>query len=122
MSASKKLVIYISGPYRADCPFDVHRNILAAAELAVSMWRSDMVAICPHLNTAFFDFYAPAITHEEFIEGDLELVRRSDALVTVGNWRDSAGARTEIALAKSRGIPVFHSKEELFTWHLTAVR
>jgi hypothetical protein len=85
-------VIYIAGPYRAATPWGILRNIRAAQEVALQVWKLGAVALCPHANTALFDGEAP---DDLWLDGDLELLRRSDAIVMVHGWHRSTGACAE---------------------------
>lgn len=46
------------------------------------------------------------LTYEEYMELDLEMVRRSQMVVTLPGWENSKGSNTEVDLARSLGIPV----------------
>jgi hypothetical protein len=106
-------VVYVAGPYRGACESEVFSNIVAARAVAAEVWRLKAVAICPHCNTAFMGGVVP---DKRFLEGDLELLRRSDAVITVEGWERSVGARNEIAEAKEIDLPVFHQIEHLANW------
>ena len=101
-------VAYIAGPYRASTPFQIQRNIREAAEIALKYWKLGYAVICPHTNTALFDGEAP---DNVWLEGDLELIRRSDVIVMTPRWRDSSGARAEYESAVSLGIDVYFEGE-----------
>jgi len=98
-------VVYIAGPYRATTPRRVLANIWAAQEAALLVWRAGAVAICPHSNCYLFDDEAPT---ELWLEGDLELLRRSDAMLLVTGWEQSQGATREHELAVELGLPIFY--------------
>jgi len=66
-------VLYICGPYRGRRLV----NIVRARSAALFVWRCGGVALCPHLNTAFFDGKMP---DQVWLDGDLELLSRSDAI------------------------------------------
>jgi hypothetical protein len=102
---SKKLV-YIAGPFRAASQWRQEQNIRRAEEVALEVWRAGGVAICPHLNTRFFGGELP---DQAWLDGDLEILRRCDALVTVDGWKSSEGAVAEVNFAETSGIPVFYS-------------
>ncbi len=51
--------------------------------------------------------HAAGIPYETWIQGDLELLRRSDAICMVGTWTESSGALREYRLARSLGMPVY---------------
>ena len=103
-------VVYLAAPYRAPTEFGVHQNIQAAERVALEVWRLGAVCICPHKNTGYFGGALPDAT---WLEGDKELIRRSDAVLVMGEWRSSQGARDEAYYAQSIGKPIFHSIEKL---------
>jgi hypothetical protein len=98
-------VVYIAGPYRALTPRRVLANIWVAQEAALTVWKLGAVAICPHSNCYLFDDEAPS---EVWLDGDLELLRRSDAMLLCGEWQGSAGAQREHQLAVELGLPIFY--------------
>lgn len=99
-------VIYIAGPFRAPDAWGIEQNIRRAEELALQVWRYGAAAICPHANTRYFQ---GAAGDQLFLEGDLEILRRCDAVLCTPLWESSEGAKAEVALAKSLGIPVYFS-------------
>lgn len=99
-------VVYVSGPYRdARGSFYVHQNIERARNMAAALWAEGFVPICPHANSAHMD---GAVSDATFLEGDLELVRRSDAIVLLDGWEDSEGAKAEAFLAGQLGKVVYY--------------
>lgn len=98
-------VVYIAGPYRAPTPRKILANIWAAQEAALAVWRAGAVAICPHSNCYLFDSEAP---DDVWMDGDLELLRRSDAILLVTGWEASVGATREQQLAVELGLPIFY--------------
>jgi hypothetical protein len=106
-------VVYVAGPYRASTEYEVLLNIQAAERLALLVWQSGAACICPHKNTAFF---GGAADDNVWLMGDLEIIRRCDAVVCTSNWQSSVGAVGEVALARSLGIPVFDCIEDLKAW------
>lgn len=113
MSDEKKmLVVYIAGPFRAANAWEIEKNIRRAEELSLQVWLSNprMAAICPHTNNRFFSGIEPV---QIWLEGDLEILRRCDALLTTDDWMNSQGARAEVLEAVSLRIPVFHSIVDL---------
>lgn len=103
-------VIYVCGPYRAATPWKILENIRAAQQVALDLWKLGAVGLCPHANTALFDGEAP---DKVWLEGDLELLRRCDAVVVFHGWRLSQGALAEVQHAQAAGIPVFEYPREL---------
>lgn len=103
-------VVFISGPYRDSNEWLVEQNIRQAEALALSAWGIGVAVHCPHKNTARF---GGALPDEVWLKGDLEILRRCDAVLCTPDWRRSSGATAEVALAKSLGIPVVETVEEL---------
>ena len=107
------VVVYIGGPYSAISQHHIELNIRAAEALALEVWKLGAVAICPHTMTRF---YEGALPRETWLEGDLELLRRSDALLLVRGWEESAGTRAEVQAASRLKIPIFERLEWLNRW------
>jgi nucleoside 2-deoxyribosyltransferase len=99
------MIIYISGKYTGT-PEEIKQNIEAARKVAVELWNEGYTALCPHLNTAHFENDCSA-TYEDYIQGDLELLSRCDAMVLCPNYKSSTGAKIEIEYAKEHGIPIY---------------
>lgn len=115
-------VIYIAGPFRASSifvdgaqdMFQVQRNTMDAMELALAVWRTGYaVALCPHANTMFF---TGAALDRVWLDGDLELLRRCDAILLTASWEQSSGARAERDFALAHNIPVFYELFALNAW------
>lgn len=110
-------VIYIAGPFRAKPnPLDQwvqKRNIDEAAALALDVWKLGAVACCPHLNTSPFQGSLP---DDAWLDGDLTLMKRCDAVLLTSRWGESDGARVERDIALEHGIPVFYSLDQLEAW------
>jgi nucleoside 2-deoxyribosyltransferase len=88
----------------------MEQNIRRAEALALECWRAGYATICPHSNTRFFQGAAP---DGVWLNGDLEILRRCDALVLTPDWDRSSGARAEVSFALKHGIPVLHSVKSL---------
>lgn len=97
-------VIYVAGPFRGPNAWEIECNIRRAETLALEIWRLGAVALCPHTNTRFFQGAAP---DNVWLDGDLELLCRCDAIALVDGWENSSGARKEVKLARELNIPVF---------------
>jgi len=108
-------VVYIAGPYRAPTVRRVLANIWRAQDAALMVWRAGAVALCPHGNTMLFDGEA---ADDVWLLGDLELLRRSDAVLMVSDWQASQGACAEHQLAVDLGLPIFYDTQPgvLHTW------
>ena len=106
-------VVYVAGPFRGPNAWVIEENIRRAERLALDVWRLGYACICPHTNTRFFQGAAP---DDVWLNGDLELLKRCDAVVLTEDWGRSSGARAEVDVARSLGIPVFNTIEELALW------
>lgn len=108
-------VVYVAGPFRGPNSWEIEENIRRAERLALQVWRAGAAALCPHTNTRFFN---GAADDAVWLAGDLELLARCDAVILTPNWRESSGARAEHDFATGRGIPCFHSIDDLRAWML----
>lgn len=99
--------VYVSGPYRASTIYGMRRNVEYASGVALKLWKMGYSVWCPHANTAFMD---GEISSDQFIEGDVELLRRFtpgyDMIVMLPRWRQSEGAKIELAEARRLGLIV----------------
>lgn len=98
-------VVYVAGPYRDDGANGVWENIMRARAAARECWKRGWAAICPHASSIFMD--GPDMPDRTFLDGDLEILRRSDAVLMIDGWERSEGARGEYALAVEMGKDVY---------------
>lgn len=96
------MVIYLAGKYRGN----VKQNIADSRKVAIELWELGYNVICPHLNTANFEEDC-MVANERYLEGDLDIVSRCDAVVVLPNSESSTGTQGEIIYAQSWGIPVY---------------
>lgn len=91
------IVVYIAGPYRSGTVNGIYENIQKARAAAVEYWRANYVVICPHLNSAFMDgaIFSGACDDSIWLNGGLELLKRSDIIVMLPGWKNSEGSRKE---------------------------
>lgn len=108
----KKKVIYTSGPISAKTPVDHYENLARARSIAMEIWAMGAACICPQTNTYFMDGFAGLEWHD-WIEGDLEIVRRCDAVFMLPDWETSQGAIREREEALLKYIPVFYNLKTL---------
>ena len=59
----------------------------------------------------------PATAAHLWQRGNVEILKRCDALVCVTGWENSRGATNEIQVAREFGIPVFETFEDFKGWH-----
>lgn len=112
-------VIYIAGPFRAvnkatgkSDAWGVQQNIMRAMELSLEVWKRGAVGLCPHANTMFFSD-AHGCEDKVWLDGDIELLRRCDAVLLTTDYERSSGARAEREVAIAAGIPVLYSVYDL---------
>lgn len=106
-------VVYVAGPFRGPSAWDIECNIRRAETLALEVWRLGAAALCPHTNTRFFQNAAP---DDVWLKGDLELLKRCDAMILTEDWGRSSGARAERDYALELGLPIFFRLSDLAAW------
>jgi hypothetical protein len=112
-------VIYVAGPFRATNEdgtanqWEQEANIRRAEALALEVWRLGAAAICPHTNTRFYQGSAP---DDVWLDGDLAILAKCDAVLLTDDWERSAGARAEVAFADANDIPTFQTLDSLRRW------
>ncbi len=97
----RKKVVFISGAYRNGSHQGIEDNIQHARREAIKLWQQGYVVLCPHLNTAHFDGLC---SDGVWLDGDIELMIRCDAVYFLNNWQQSVGAKQEYEIAKERGL------------------
>jgi nucleoside 2-deoxyribosyltransferase len=108
-----KGVVYVAGPFRGANSWEMEQNIRRAESLSLEVWRAGFASICPHTNTRFYQGAAP---DHVWLDGDLDILAKCDAMLMTIDWERSTGARAEHDFAKAHGIPVFYSLIELKEW------
>ena len=103
-------VIYVSGPVRAKTEWGFYQNARRAEDAALQLWAKGWVVICPHKNTERFTGYLP---DQVWLDGDLVLVERSDAICMINGWERSEGANMEYARAIEQGITIYFGEENV---------
>jgi len=96
-------VVFVCGPFRAESAWDIEQNIRRAEELALELWRTGYAVVCPHTNTRFFQ---GAADDGVWLQGDIEILKRCDAVALVDGWEQSEGARAEYQVAQELGLDI----------------
>ncbi len=97
-------IIYVAGAYRAKTEWGLIQNIRKAEQAAIKLWQEGWAVICPHKNTAHFGGLCPDNT---WLDGDLEMLKRCDAIYMLRGWEKSKGATAEHQLAIKMGLEVY---------------
>lgn len=106
-------LVYIAGAYRGATPYETEQNIRRAEREGLEAAQLGTMPVIPHTMTRYFD---GTVTHEFWLAGTLELMRRCDALLIAPGWENSAGTQAEIKEAHRLNIPVFYSQRGLADW------
>jgi hypothetical protein len=106
-------VVYIIGPYRGSNHWVVECNVRRAEELALEVAHLGAMPLCPHTNTRHFE---GLLTDSFWLDGTMELARRSDAAICVKGWEKSVGSCAEVKDFLARGAPVFGHSIDLQVW------
>ncbi len=105
-------ILYTAGPYSSpDGDHGIRNNIRTASAIALEGWRAGWAVFCPHKNTRDFHLETD-IPWETWIDGDLSILRRCDALLLLPGWWASPGALIEKRCATENGIPVYYYETE----------
>ena len=104
-------ILYLSGPYSPGNGRSVEDNIAVARKYAVAAVKAGWFPFTPHLNTAHFEDFCPNVSHQEWLDGDLTILRllprvRAAVLLLPG-WEQSKGARLERDWAIHLNLEVF---------------
>lgn len=107
-------VIYVAGKYSGGNEYEVKKNITTAEAAAVAIWKTlKASAVCPHLNTAH---WGSLLTHQQFIDGDLAIMERCDAVLFLERWQESKGARLEHNHAIKNNMVRLYSVNDALHW------
>ena len=113
-------LVYIAGKYTGKSFSEVDDNIkkaeAKAIELIAKKGLKGYYPVVPHLNTAHFEIYEPAllgIDYTYWIKGTAEMLLKCDCILMMKNWEESSGARGEHKIAQDNDIPIYYSVEEI---------
>lgn len=107
-------LVYVAGPFRSmnangkSNAWGVQKNVMSAMAVALEIWKAGDVALCPHANTMFFQD-ADGVPDSAWLEGDLLMLSKCDAIVMAPGWERSSGARAELDYAFNRGLEVYET-------------
>ena len=103
---SRRTLVYTAGPITDTRGFFYYeKNIREAEAIAQQLWVLGYAVICPHTNTRNFD---GIVTFQDFSDGDLEMMRRCDAVIFTPRWKESKGATIEHDFCVANNIPRYY--------------
>lgn len=102
-------LVYIAGPYTKPDPVENTRKAIEWGERVEGLGAAVFI---PHLSL-FWHFASPAELHKWY-DRDNHLLERCDAVFRFDG--ESTGADNEVALAESRGLPVFTDVGHMGRW------
>lgn len=99
-----KTLFYIAGPYSAPTRIGVIESICEAIKIASKVRKAGYAAIVPHLESMFSE---DSLNEAGWLEHDIELLSRCDAVIVGHGWETSIGTQVEIEEAECLKIPVY---------------
>ena len=101
------MLVYLAGPIRPKDDQTLESNINNAKSIALELWKKDYTVISPHANSDLpISLADKEVEASRWLNGDLDIIARCDAVVVLPGWEESAGTKGEIEFAKERNIPI----------------
>lgn len=111
MNSNKQFppLVYVAGPYNSSTTDGILENIYEAEKVSIELIRNGWHVITPHKNTSGYEQYeVDGISKQTWIDMDLGILCRCDAIYVMNNWSRSHGTIDEIIFAMRHGIPIFY--------------
>ena len=100
-------LLYIVGAYSGD----IQSNIKEAEKVSINLIANGFHVITPHKNTSGYEKYEDGnITYETWIDMDIDILSRCDAVYVMQNSKNSNGAFREIDFARKNNIPLIYEE------------
>lgn len=106
------ILSYLAGPFTADTPWGIERNIRAAEDAAelILTHRSDVSLIVPHMMGR--NFVGRAGTAEYWYAATMRQMEACSELVLLPAWQASQGSRDEFRRARELGLRIYACPED----------
>ena len=108
-----KPLIYIAGPISATTVYQMEQNIRRAEDEYLWLIANGFAAVCVHSTARFIH---GVMDERIFVDADLVLLERCDAVRVLTPYHQSAGTLRELAHAALNALPVFETRNELTFW------
>lgn len=102
--------MYIAGPYSANHPRQVLRNVDAAIEAGIKVITKGHSVFIPHYTHYMHLHSSCPFEYEEYLRNDIEWLKVSDAMLFLS---PSPGANMELELAKKLGLRIYYFVEDI---------
>jgi hypothetical protein len=107
----RKKLIYVSGKYTSEKGDldETRKYIEVATKASIKLFKKGWNVFTPHKNNGEYEFRKDSkdLTYDFWIDIDLDILKRCDAIFMLKNWRNSKGALIEINKAKEWGIKIY---------------
>lgn len=101
-------LLYVAGAYSGD----TIENIKKAEEVSINLIRNGFHVVTPHKNTSGYEKYEEEnITYRTWIDMDLDILSRCNAIYVMRNSQNSNGTQQEIEHAKKLNMPIIYEKD-----------
>ncbi len=100
-------LIYLASPYSSRSAYVMRNRYETVCKITAELIWYDYTVFSPIVSSACLD-QITEISYERWIELDLQILRRCDALVvlTLPGWEQSEGVATEIKEAEKLNLPI----------------
>jgi hypothetical protein len=105
-------IVYVAGPYQGLTDEETEANVRRAARVGAQLAEMGFMPAVVHLIGYHVDNVISK-SRRFWLDGDLELMRRCDAVYAMPGWAHSVGTKAEVSEAGKIGIPVFYTLRDL---------
>jgi len=105
------ILVYIAGPYTGNTN-DRLDNVAVAERIAQQLLFVGYAVYCPHSMMHGWE-QEPSLEYDDFMQCEMVILERCDAVFVCPNWQESKGACQEVERAEELGIPVVETMIDL---------